>query len=185
VIFWLSLALAFAGVGAVWSNHFSSGFHMDDTRAIVLNPAIRSLKNIPRFFVDPTLFSSEYTRASYQPLVLTFLAVDYAISGHVDPLLLQLQTFIWFCFELGLIYLLFRLIPGGKHYSALFAATLFAVHPMAANTLNDPLQLGVVLGAIGLLAGVSIALVWPGWLPARINLGAPRVISSASAGSRR
>jgi len=175
VIFWLSLAIVFAGVVGFWSNHFSSGFHMDDARAIVSNPAIRTLTSIPKFFVDPRLFSSDRAHASWQPLLSTVFTLDYVIRGRADVLLFQLQTFLWFCLELGLIYLLFRLVPGGKHYSALFAAALFGLHPIAANTINDPLQLGPVLGAIGVLAGLSIALVWPHRLPAQISLGAPRV----------
>ena len=178
MIFWLTLVIGFAGVTAVWSNHFSSGFHMDDARAIVSNPAIRSLKNIPKFFFDPRLFSTDLAHAAYQPLLSTIFTVDYFIRGSADPLLFQVQNFLWFLLEIGMVYLLFRLIPGGKHYPALFAAVLFGVHPIAANAINDPLQLGAVSGAIGLLAGLSIVVVLPSRLPAHINLGAPKVPKS-------
>jgi tetratricopeptide (TPR) repeat protein len=178
VIFWLTIIAAIAGIGGAWSNHFQSGFHLNDFRAIVTNPAIRTLTNIPKFFVDPGLFSSARAQAAYAPLVSMAFAVDYAVRGHADALMFQFQIFVWFCFELGFIYLLLRLIPGGRHYSALFGMALFALHPIAANTLNDPLQLGVVIGSVGLLAGLSFALVWPQRLPPALRLGAPKVPKS-------
>src|ERR1019366_3654334 len=127
VIFWLTIVVAIAGVGGAWSNHFQSGFHLNDFRAIVSNPAIRTLTNIPKFFIDPGLFSSQRAQAAYEPLVSTIFAIDYALRGHADSLMFQFQIFVWFFFELAFIYLLFRLIPGGKHYSALFAAALFGL----------------------------------------------------------
>ena len=41
-----------AFVTLVYSNHFGNAFHFDDFHTIVQNPYIRSLHNLPRFFVD-------------------------------------------------------------------------------------------------------------------------------------
>lgn len=43
--------------GAVYLNSLTNGFHYDDGHHITGNPNIRSLQNIPRFFVDPGAFS--------------------------------------------------------------------------------------------------------------------------------
>ena len=40
-----------------YANHFDNTFHFDDSHTIQGNMAIRSLKNIPSFFYDPTTFS--------------------------------------------------------------------------------------------------------------------------------
>jgi tetratricopeptide (TPR) repeat protein len=170
--------LAVAGFFGAWSNHFQSGFHLDDRHTIVLNPAIRSLSNIPRFFSDPRLFSSQFGHAAYQPLLSTFFAVDYALRGHSDALLFQVQNFIWFWASVGWFYLLLRLIPGGDHYSSLFGATLYGLHPLAAGTVNHAVQFGVLLGTVGLMCGLIIVMSWPQRFPADIRLGAPKVPKS-------
>lgn len=57
-------------------------FLHDDIHSIRDNPHISSLKNIPRFFVDPTLFSSDPYAAMYRPIVLVSLAFNHAVSGY-------------------------------------------------------------------------------------------------------
>jgi hypothetical protein len=52
----------------------------DDGHAVADNQALRSLGNLPRFFVDPALFSSTGSRM-YRPLVLVALAIDHALGG--------------------------------------------------------------------------------------------------------
>ena len=48
------LAILFALViAAVYANGLTIPFQFDDEHALEHNPAIRSLANIPRFFVDP------------------------------------------------------------------------------------------------------------------------------------
>jgi tetratricopeptide (TPR) repeat protein len=178
VIFWLTLVIAIAGFAGAWSNHFGNGFHLSDFDKIVRNPGIRSLFNIPRFFIDPQLFSSQRAHAAYQPFLSTVFSLTYVLRGHADPALFQFQIFVWFVALILLMYALFRLIPGGDHYSALFAATLYSVHPLAADSLNDPVELGMVFGLVGLLAGLCICLVWPQRLPDEIRLGAPKVPKS-------
>jgi tetratricopeptide (TPR) repeat protein len=178
VVFWLTLIVAIAGFAGAWSNHFGNGFHLSDFDTIVRNPGIRSLTNIPRFFTDPQLFSSERGHAAYQPFLSAVFSVTYALRGHADAALFQFQIFVWFVALVLLMYVLFRLIPGGDHYSALFAATLYSVHPLAADSLNDPVELGMVFGLVGLLAGLCICLVWPQRLPDEIRLGAPKVPKS-------
>ena len=48
-----TLLFLVAVVGAVYANSLGGGFHFDDWHALEQNPYIRSLSNVPRFFVDP------------------------------------------------------------------------------------------------------------------------------------
>src|SRR5438270_946507 len=86
-------ALLLAALVVAYANHFHNSFHFDDAHTIVTNAAIRSLRNIPRFFVDATTFSSLPSNQSYRPLVSTLFAIDYSLGA--GPARTGLQPF-WF-----------------------------------------------------------------------------------------
>jgi len=54
---------------AAYANHFHNGFYFDDSHSIIDNPGIRTLRNIPRFFTDSSLFSSIKGLQVYRPLL--------------------------------------------------------------------------------------------------------------------
>lgn len=64
-------------------NSLGGSFHYDDAHSIVENPHVRSLENIPAYFVDPATFSSERTMAMYRPAVQTTYAA-WRTSAQVD-----------------------------------------------------------------------------------------------------
>ncbi len=175
VIFWLALILLACGFAFAWSNHFDSGFHLGDNNVILTNRAIRSLSNIPRFFATPLTFSARPEEGEYQPLLSTSFAIDYAISPQMDPLLFQIENFLWFLFQLGVLFLLFRVIPGGKWISAFFGVLLYGLHPLATPTVNYALQRGMIFSAIGVSASLFLWIAWPRLLPADYLLDTPRV----------
>src|SRR5581483_7150890 len=74
----LWMAALFLAVFVAYANHFDNDFHFDDTHAVVNNPAIRSIANIPGFFTDATSFSVDPAHQTYRPLVTASLAIDYA-----------------------------------------------------------------------------------------------------------
>jgi protein O-mannosyl-transferase len=78
---YLFLALLALGLAVSYSNSLGIGFYFDDTYGIANNPAIRSLRNIPRFFVDPHAIWTEPTQVDLRPVLLITYAVNYAISG--------------------------------------------------------------------------------------------------------
>ena len=158
-----------------WSNHFGAPFHGDDLHTIVNNKAIQSFGNIPRFFVNPKTFSALREYASWRPLLSTSFALDYWASGGSSAQLFLIHTFIWFLVLLAFVYGLFRLIPGGSHFSALFGTAIVAVHPITADTINYISQRGAVFGALGIVMGLSGWIVWPRLLPKRFDLKAPGV----------
>jgi hypothetical protein len=62
----LAICLAYA-------NSFQNQFHFDDFHTILDNPAIHSLRNVPRFFTDAMTFSVLPANRTYRPVVSTSL----------------------------------------------------------------------------------------------------------------
>src|SRR2546429_9613436 len=76
------LAILFALViAAVYANGLTIPFQFDDEHALEHNPAIRSLANIPRFFVDPNTSTVLRENKDLRPVLLTTFALNYAVSG--------------------------------------------------------------------------------------------------------
>jgi tetratricopeptide (TPR) repeat protein len=159
----------------VWSNHFTSSFHFDDIPTIVENPFLPHLSNVPRYFTNPRTFSAMKETADYRPLLSTLFALDYQWGRGAKAFIFQSESFVWFGAQLLVLVLLFRCIPGGNYYSAIFGAFLFAVHPITADTVNYPLQRGVIMGSFGVTAGLLIWIFWPRWLPQTLPLKLKRV----------
>ncbi len=55
---------------------------------------IRSLSQIPRFFVDASTFSSLPQNTTYRPLLSVTYAVDYWLGGGVTPRQFHLTQFV-------------------------------------------------------------------------------------------
>ena len=131
-------AAAWAVIAALavltYHNTFGNSFHFDDTHSIVDNPHIRSLGNIPRFFVDPSTFSVMPDAAMYRPLLLVTYALNYAI-GDYDTASFHLVSLLLHIANAGLVYLLaLRLL--GCQRTALLCGALFAVHPVLSEPVN-------------------------------------------------
>lgn len=168
------LILTAIGWLAVWSNHFRSGFHFDDIPTIVDNESVHHVSSAPRFFVNPRISSAEKDSASYRPLLSTWLALDYWM-GNGNPFTFQLANWLWFAATVLLIFLLFRVIPGVENFGAGFAALLFGVHPVTADTVNYAVQQGTIMGAFGVTAGLVIFAYWPWRMPQQLPLTLKRV----------
>jgi Flp pilus assembly protein TadD len=82
----LVAALLAIGIALAYGNSFGIGFPFDDDSGIAQNVAIRSLRNIPSFFVDPATYSSDRDAeaSDLRPLLFVTYAVNYAVSG-LDP----------------------------------------------------------------------------------------------------
>jgi len=80
---------------------FPNGFHFDDFHTVTENPFIRDLRNAPRFFTDPTMFS---TLGGSRRVASHYVALpgDRLPPGRwVDrPFYFQLSTFVWFLVQL-------------------------------------------------------------------------------------
>jgi Flp pilus assembly protein TadD len=175
---------------AAYSNHFQNSFHFDDAHTIVNNAAIRELKNIPRFFIDATTFSSLPSNQSYRPIVSTLFAIDYAI-GHLKPFWFHLSIFALFIvLVLVLVIVIERLLENeansgndevGKQVRAggtpapdardgraprnwliaLIAAAWYGLHPANADTVNYIIASAEIISALGIAASFAVYAAYP------------------------
>jgi tetratricopeptide (TPR) repeat protein len=164
--------LAFAGLGAAllvlaYANHFSNDFHFDDRHTIVQNPAIRSLANLPQFFVDSSTFSTLPTHQVYRPLLSASLAIDYALAGGYAPFVYHLTTFLWFLLLIAGVYAAARRVyalaapESDPHWPAFAAAAVYGLHPASAETVNYVIQRGDVFAALGVVGSLVLWASYP------------------------
>jgi protein O-mannosyl-transferase len=156
-----------------YANHFQNSFHFDDSHAIVDNPYLRDLHNIPRFFADGRTSSVLPANRVYRPIVSTSLAIDYWIGHGLQPLWFHISTFFWFLVQLGLMFLLFRGIlhrtrpyprdreSSANTWTALFATALYGVHPAIAETVNYIIQRSELYASLAVVAGLVIYIQMP------------------------
>jgi tetratricopeptide (TPR) repeat protein len=132
----LLVALSFAA----YSNNYRHAYQLDDAYTIVSNPSVRSLGEIPRYFVDPSTYTSLREQADYRPLLQVTYALDYRMGGYDMWWWHFTQIVLHALVTLGIYTLCRRILimlgdpaPQGI---ALFAAIVFAIHPAASGVVN-------------------------------------------------
>src|SRR5580704_13548790 len=144
---------------AAYANHFHNSFHFDYAHTIENNAAIQSLKNIPRFFVDATTFSSLPSNQSYRPLVSALFAIDYKL-GRLNPLWFRLSIFALFLALVLLVaFVINRLI--NNVWIAFDAAALFGLHPANADTVNYIIASAEIISTLGIVGSFAIYIAFP------------------------
>ena len=150
-----------------YSNHFNNTFHFDDAHTIVDNVNIRTLKNIPKFFTDPTMFSANPQHHHLRPLVTTTLAIDYWLGGGLYPFFFQFSTFLWHIGLCVLLFFVYRIIIGKAtqhqwaNYIAFGAVALFGIHTAIAETLNYIISRSDVLSTFFILLSLWLYIQFP------------------------
>jgi tetratricopeptide (TPR) repeat protein len=117
---------------AVYGNTLNHGFVWDDNDIIVNNPLLDNLGNIPKFFLseDKVATATGY----YRPMTYVSFALDRAIWGanpvgfNITNLVLHILVALLFY---SVIEALFK-----KEQLAFVAAVIFALHPIAGETVN-------------------------------------------------
>jgi tetratricopeptide (TPR) repeat protein len=142
---YLFFALVTFGLAVSYSNGFGIGFYFDDTYGIANNPAIRSLRNIPSFFVNPHAIWTEPTQVDLRPVLLITYAVNYAISG-VHPWSYHVLSLILHFIASVLVFILVRDhiwwpasergADGAARIPAAAAALFFALSPLNSQPVN-------------------------------------------------
>ncbi len=147
---WRSAFMSFvlaALVWAVYSNALHGPFVFDDFHVIPGNPSVQNIANIPAFFTDVTHFSVLIGNQGYRPVFLTSMAVAWWLGDgetwpfHAISITLHAANAI-------LLFLIARILlqrevgidADGRARQAdmvaFAAAALFAVHPLATESVN-------------------------------------------------
>ena len=117
---------------AVYAATLTHGFVWDDTYIIVNNPLLEKLGNIPHFFLSEDTI--EDSTGYYRPLTYISFALERALWGvnpvgyHSTNLVLHILVVLLFY---AVISALFK-----KERLAFVAALVFALHPVAGETVN-------------------------------------------------
>jgi tetratricopeptide (TPR) repeat protein len=166
------IAAAFGALLALviltYSNHFHNPFHFDDYHAIVLNPYIRDLHNVPLFFKDVRMVDSLPSNQTYRPLLAVSFAVDYWLGHGLEPLWFHVSTFLWYLAQLALMFFVFQWAFDAARrdprnaWAALFATALYGLHPAMAETVNYIVQRADLYSTLAVLAGLTVYISAPG-----------------------
>jgi tetratricopeptide (TPR) repeat protein len=139
---------AVLAITAAYYNSVNNGFHLDDQYGLILNPWIRSLRNIPRYFVDPFTLTIHGANADYRPVLQATYALNYAISKY-KPWSWHLLNLLLHAWVTVNVFALGRILLGRKRILPLAwlsepegdvvacaATLLFAVHPITTGIAN-------------------------------------------------
>jgi len=102
-------------------------FHYDDGHSLVRNPHVKDLANLPRFFVDPTLFSENSADAMYRPVVLIAHTVSQSLSPDHPAGFLALNIALHALTTVLLYQVLTGLFTNDR---GLLGAAIFSLHPL-------------------------------------------------------
>ncbi len=127
------LALLFIPLLVYWSS-IHGEFHYDDIHHIVENEAVRHPGGLLRFFTDPAAFSSKPGVEMYRPALMLTYVFNYSLGG-LDPkgwhlfniLLHGINALLLFAIALKLL---------GRRDAAFICGLIFAVHPVAGESVN-------------------------------------------------
>jgi Flp pilus assembly protein TadD len=126
-------------------------FHYDDLAAVTENLAIRTFQPVS-YLTSPSAASAEPGSAGFRPVTVLTFAGNYAL-GRLDPagylaVNLALHALVaWMVFVVGRILL-------RDDAWALFAALVYAVHPLNAESVNYVVARSSLLASLGGLVTV-------------------------------
>ncbi|MFW6280158.1 MAG: tetratricopeptide repeat protein [Planctomycetota bacterium] len=125
-----------AGAVLLYINTLPAGFVSDDRELIEENERVRSLGQIPAYFVEP--FSQKGlaggSSAYYRPVVSATFTMDYALYGR-QPWGYHLTNILLYALCVVLVYLLFRRFLPGR-WGAAGGAVIFLAHPLHTETVS-------------------------------------------------
>lgn len=167
---WFAGVLLAVAIGLAYSNSLQNAFVLDDLSGIVNNPYVRSLRFVPRYFVDPLTLTVNQSNAEYRPLLSLSFALNYQVSGYA--------TWSWHVVNLVLhwvvcvgVFVVGRLLFGTGRVrevawldarlgdaAALLAAVLFAVHPVTTGVANYAWSRSSLLVAAFLIPATGLVL---------------------------
>jgi len=140
----------------VYANSVGNSWHYDDRHAIVENPHIRSLSQVPSLLTDASLFSRDANKAMFRPLLLTSFALNYAWSqGEVYS-----YRLVNIAVHAGVALAVWQVLAAlGMGWAAsLGGGLLMALHPVATEPVNYISARSESLAALFALACAALHL---------------------------
>ncbi len=136
-----AIALACLVLTLIYLHSFHNGFFYDDVYLILQNPAVHSLKNIPKFFTDISTHGSRVDyQVYYRPMSLLSFAMDYWLGKGANTVVYHIHTFIGFVLLCFFVFLFSKKVFGHlttqSFYLSLFATCCFAFNPAIADVIN-------------------------------------------------
>jgi tetratricopeptide (TPR) repeat protein len=151
---------AAVAIAAAYSNALHVGFHFDDWHVLQDNPHVRTLRSIPRFFVDPDTTTVLRENKDLRPVLMTTFALNYAVSGdatwsyHLVNLCLH-----WIAVMLVFHLVRTRLWLGNEAVPiAAAAALIVALHPLNSTPVNYLSARSALLTTVFYLSAFATAL---------------------------
>lgn len=118
----------------LYANNLRGTFVFDDYPNVVGRSDIRSLANIPRFFVEPYNYNTPEAGA-YRPLVISSLALNYALA-HTQSLLYHITNIFLHALAVTAVFYLYMYFFHSTRVSAVLTA-LFLFHPLNTEAVNS------------------------------------------------
>ena len=153
-------------VFATYINSLDNSFHFDDNHSIVENHHLRTLQNVPQFFLDSNTFSNESTMGMYRPLLQVTFALNYAwgryeVGGYRIVNLLVHIFCAWLVFVIVTFYT-------GSRDTGIAVSLLFSLHPINSQVVNYISSRSESLSSMGVLCALYLTLremPWRGAIP--------------------
>jgi protein O-mannosyl-transferase len=141
---WLNITVLIIASFAVFSNNYKHDYPLDCGHLLLENPSVRSLKNIPQYFLDGRTLSILPANIDYRPVLQITYALNYAISKYDTWSWHLVQILLHIVCVLGLYFLCWRILrefhpDAGAMETALIpfvVGLLFAVHPTTSGVIN-------------------------------------------------
>ena len=152
----LAACLVFVAAWLAYGAALAGEFVFDDIHTVSANPALHDLRNLGRYWTDPTAFTAGAGHM-YRPVLLTSLACNWALGASAVSLKAG-SVLLHATVAVLLFGWLFRL-SRALRTSALLAVG-FAVHPLASEAVNLVSARSELLAAFGTLLALHAQLSW-------------------------
>jgi protein O-mannosyl-transferase len=127
---------------AVYSNNYRHDYQLDSGHLLLENSAVRSLRNIPSYFRDPSTLSSLRSNIDYRPVLQVTYAINYAISKydtwswHLVQILLHCICALGLSAFCVILMKQFGYPTAASRWTSFIAALIFVLHPAASGVVN-------------------------------------------------
>jgi len=162
-LLWKRNLIVAAGLGAlmllVYSNSFRAGFPLDNAWLIKTDPRVHAATRVNVGLIwNDTYWWPESASNLYRPLTTLSYLFNYAVLGNgTNPTGYHVINFLLHWLNTFLVYLLaLRLLR--REWPAIFAAALWAAHPLLTESVTNIIGRADLLACLAILGGLLMYL---------------------------